>query len=384
MATTKKIRVLFVAGMYPTPKFPQKGIFCHEQVKALIKSGVQVDVAVPYTFYDREVEQKEWNHEGVPIKYVCYFKIPGTIGFQKIGYALSKLLDKSFDIKSYDLIHADAALPTGQAAMILSKKYGVPYVVHGHGLDVFLDVSYKEKSNCNKIVEAGIEVYKNSNAVIGVSQKVIDNILLRLDIKGKAYVAYNGVDIDTFFPSQHNNDKLVISVIGNLIPLKGHQYLIDAVSRFNQEYPGEVSVKIIGRGPLEEEIKNQVKELELSDIIEFMGYIPYEQVANELQKSDVFILPSYYEALGCVYLESMACGLPAVGCIHNGIDEIIQDGVNGYLVEEKSAQSIYEKLILLRDKAVRKQIGRNARETVQHYTWNDSAAAVKKVYQEIV
>lgn len=384
MAANKRIKVLFVAGMYPTPKYPQKGIFCHEQVKALVKSGVDVEVVVPYTFYDREIRQKEWNYEGISIRFVCYFKIPGTLDFHRAGRALFFSLDKNLDIESYDIIHADAALPTGQAAMYLSKKYNIPYVIHGHGLDVFLDVSYKGKKNCKKIVQAGETVYRNAEAVIGVSRKVVDNVAVRVDLGGKAYVAYNGVDINTFFPVPHKNEKLVISVVGNLIPLKGHRYLFEAVSKFNHDYPGEISVRIIGRGYLEEELKDQVDSLGLSDAVVFIGYIPYDQVVTELQASDVFILPSYYEALGCVYLEAMACGLPAVGCYHNGIDEIIVDGENGFLVEEKDSQSIYEKLVLLRNPAIRNKIGIKARETVQHYTWDDSAAAVKKAYTDIL
>lgn len=384
VATSQKNKVLFVAGMYPTPKYPQKGIFCHEQVKALIQLGVDVTVAVPVTVYDREIKQDEWQFDGVRIKYIRYFKIPGTLDFHRAGHALYRSLNKTFDFSSYDIIHADAALPTGQAAMIASKKYGIPYVVHGHGLDVYLDVSYRNKTNCRLIVDASKEVYENSSAVIGVSRKVINNVINGVDVRDKAFVAYNGVDTDRFYPIPHENEKLVVSVIGNLIPLKGHRYLLDAVNKYQKAFPDEMIINIIGRGPLEEELMTKSEELGLSSIVRFMGYIAYHKVAAELQYSDIFVLPSYYEALGCVYLEAMACGIPAVGCWNNGIDEIIENGKDGFLVDEKNSDQIYEDLVLLRDRAKREQIGGNARKKAERYTWLDSAKAVEEVYNRVL
>lgn len=384
MATKNKIKVLFVAGMYPNPSFPQKGVFCHEQVKALKILGVDVDVVVPYTFYDKVIKTETWVFEGVKIRYISYFKVPGTFRFEKTGYALFRALDKKIDLKAYDVYHADAALPTGQAMMLASKKYNIPYVVHGHGLDVFLDVSYKEKKNCKKIADESVKIYKNSNAVIGVSQKVINNVLKKADINEKAYVAYNGVDVSLFRPYEHTNKKIIISSIGNLIPLKGHKYLLEAVAMFNEKFPDEVLLRVAGKGYLEEELKKLADQLNISEIVSFIGYIPYEKVIDEMRNSDIFILPSYYEALGCVYLEAMACGIPVVGCKNNGIDEIIENKHDGYLVDEKDAKQLLDILELLRDENIRKSIGENARRKAEQYTWIHSAESVKRVYENIV
>ena len=361
------MKVLFVAGMYPTPAFNQKGIFCHEQVKELLNLGISVTVAVPYTFYDREIKQKEWEFEGVKISYVSYFKIPGTMDFHRAGKSLFRSLKKRFNLKEFDVIHSDAALPTGQAAMYASKKYGIPYVVHGHGLDVFLDVSYKQKRNCKKIVNAGIKVYQNASAVVGVSQKVNDNVAKRVDVKGKSFVAYNGVDVNEFTPKEHKNEKIIITSIGNLIPLKGHNYTLDAIKKLNDKYPDKFRFKLIGRGYLEQELKEQAKRLGIQEIVEFIGYIPYGEVAKELQLSDIFVLPSFYEALGCVYLEAMACGIPAVGCYNNGIDEIIENGKDGYLITEKNSEEIVRVVEILIDEKKREEIGDNKASTKRSF-----------------
>ncbi len=379
------MKVLFLSGMYPTPAYPQKGIFCHEQVKALKQKGVDVTVVVPVTFYDREVKVKEWEFEGVKINYVKFFKLPGTMDFHKTGKSLYRALKRRLKISEYDVIHADAALPTGQAAMMLAKRYNKKYVIHGHGLDVFLDVSYKDRKTCRKIVKEGVTVYNNADAIIGVSKKVIDNIAERVNIRGKAFVAYNGVNVDRFVPKEHKNDRIILTSIGNLIPLKGHNYTIDALKVLNDKYPNVFKLKLIGRGYLEGDLKDQVKRLGLENVVEFQGYIPYEDVAKELQKTDIFVLPSFYEALGCVYLEAMACGVPSIGCVNNGIDEVIENGKDGYLVQCQNMPEIVKAIEELINEGKRLDMGLAARKKVEEkYTWESSAEAVLTVYKSVL
>ena len=378
------MKVLYISGMYPTPSYPQKGIFCHEQVKALKKIGVDVDVIVPMAVYDREYTKDIWEYEGVAIRYLRYFKLPGVRFFENIGKHLFKALKKSgIDFCSYDVIHADAPLPAGYAAMMLSEKYGLPFVVHAHGLDVYLDNSYKDEKNCDKISEACELVYKKANAVLGGSRKVLDNIQQRVDISGRDFVVYNGVDTDKFKPLENKpkSDVLRIVSVGNLIPLKGHDYTLRAIKQLVDEGYNRVSFKLAGRGPLEEELKALTNELGLEDKVEFLGYVPYDEVVKLLQNSDVFVMPSWYEALGCVYLEAMACGLPAVGCLGNGIDEIIKDGENGFLVPPKNTEQISEVLKTLFDNRLKEKIGECALESASnYYTWIDTARNLESIY----
>ncbi len=380
------MRVLYVTGMYPTPAYPQKGIFCHEQVKALKKAGVDVTVVVPVTFYDREVKVKEWEYEGVRIRYIRFFKLPGTVNFHKIGKSLFRRLDKKLNLKNFDVYHADAPLPAGTALMQASKKYGVPFVVHGHGLDVFFDKSYAGARNCDKIAQTCQLVYEQANAVIGVSGKVLKMVEKRVPLSGKGYVIYNGVDTDKFVPvEKENTGVFTISSVGNLIPLKGHKYLLQALQRVVEKGYDNVKCIIAGRGYLEEELKELSADLGLQDYVEFLGYVPYSEVTALLQKSDAFILPSYYEAIGCVYLEAMACGVPAVGCKDNGIDEIIVDGENGYLVDNHNIEQIVDCITALLNKEKCEEMGIAARKKVaEKYTWKHSAETLIKIYEKVV
>ena len=374
--------------MYPNPTYPQKGIFCHEQVKALKKIGVNVDVLVPMTIYDKEYTTKIWEYEGVTIRYIRYAKYPGVQFFEHTGMALYfSLLSSGINFKKYDVLHADAPLPAGDAVMRLSKRYNIPYVVHGHGLDVFLGESYAGTKNCNKIVRSCEQVYQEADAVIGVSNKVLEKVQKKVDITGRAFVAYNGVDIEKFVPSEKTKSDDVVKIvsIGNLIPLKGHEYTLRAVRQLVDDGYSNLEFSLIGRGRLEYQLKQLVTKLHLEKYVTFYGYIPYTDVVSTLQQSDIFVLPSYYEALGCVYLEAMACGLPIIGCGGNGIDEIIDNGCEGYLVESKNISQIADCLKQLFVPGCREKMGDMARKTVSmKYTWSDSSYAVLNVYKQLI
>ena len=379
------MKILYISGMYPIPKYPQQGIFCHEQVKALKEQGQDVTVIVPIPFYNRTVKVKTWEYEGIKICYVRFFKLPGARDFHRTGKAFYKRLKRAVNLQEFDVYHADVPLPAGYAVMLASEKYNKPFVVHAHGLDVFSDVDYKGAKNCKKIVDASKLVYEKANAITGVSRKTLDNIQERVDIKGKDFVVYNGVDVDAFVPTSQENQTLKIISIGNLIPLKGHDYTLRALRKFVDTGYTNVECTIIGRGYLMDDLKVLTKELDIEKYVRFLGYIPYEEVAKELAESDIFVLPSYYEALGCVYLEAMSCGLPTIGCCGGGIDEVIEDGKNGFLVEPKNVDEIVKCFILLTDDKLRMEVGNSARESVaEHYQWKHSAKSLIDVYARIL
>ena len=377
------MKVLYITTMYPIPAFPQQGIFCHEQVKALKELGVNVTVVVPIPFYDRQVKVSRWEYEGVQVQYIRFFKVPGPGDFHKTGKALYRQLNRKLDLSRFDVYHADAALPSGQAAMYAAQKYKKPFLVHGHGLDMFLDRSYKDAKNCPMVVDACKQVYEKADGIVGVSRKVLDKVQARVDIADKDFVAFNGVDAEKFCPVEKaSSEKVTFIAIGNLIPLKGHDYTLRAIKALVDKGHTNIRLQLLGRGYLEQELKDLAKELNIEQYVEFVGYVPYDDVRKKLQQSDVFVLPSWYEAFGCVYLEAMACGLPAIGCLGNGIDEVILHGQTGYLVENKSLEQLTDCMEKLLDKPTRQRIGKAAAEAVtDRYLWKHSAEALVQVYK---
>ena len=107
------------------------------------------------------------------------------------------------------------------------------------------------------------------------------------------------------------------------------------------------------------------------------------QVADAMRRATVFALPSRYEGLGCVYLEAMAACKPVIACTGQGIDEVIEQGVNGCLIGTDDLQGLTDTLIrLLQQAEVRRKMGDAARRTIlQGYTLAQQAARLFRLYQ---
>lgn len=135
--------------------------------------------------------------------------------------------------------------------------------------------------------------------------------------EGKVYLLNNAIDLDKFKYDEKirsnkrkelgiNEDTLVIGHIGRFVAQKNHTFLIDIFNQFHKKEKNSILL-LAGQGPLQEEIKNKVRELGLDDSVRFLGQ---RNDANELyQAFDVFLLPSLYEGLPVVGVEAQASGL---------------------------------------------------------------------------
>lgn len=135
--------------------------------------------------------------------------------------------------------------------------------------------------------------------------------------EGKVYLLNNAIDLDKFKYDKKIRDKkrkelgikedtIVIGHIGRFVAQKNHTFLIDIFNQFHKKEKNSILL-LAGQGPLQEEIKNKVRELGLDDSVRFLGQ---RNDANELyQAFDVFLLPSLYEGLPVVGVEAQASGL---------------------------------------------------------------------------
>lgn len=104
-----------------------------------------------------------------------------------------------------------------------------------------------------------------------------------------------------------------------------------------------------------------------------------------MNECDIFVLPSFDEGFGIVYLEAMSLKKPVIATVGEGISEIIQDGVNGFLVKPKNVESIIDKLkVLIQSKELRNEIGNRGYESIKNLTWQKNALETLDVYRTIL
>jgi glycosyltransferase involved in cell wall biosynthesis len=140
-----------------------------------------------------------------------------------------------------------------------------------------------------------------------------------------------------------DKDVVLISV-GRLVYQKAHEYLVSALPAVLKEMPN-IKVAVCGDGVLRAELEKQISSLGLENVINLLGVQP--KVTKYLAAADIFVLPSRWEGLPIALLEAMSARLPVIATRVEGVDEVVQEGVHGILVEPESAEELAKAILQL-------------------------------------
>lgn len=235
----------------------------------------------------------------------------------------------------------------------------------------------------------GINIMKQATKVIAVSEGGKRDVMKYGIPESHFEVIHNGVDTNkvkqaepTYREKYADGFDHVIGFQGRVIKQKGIDYLIDAMPSILDEFP-KTKLLIVGKGKMLPELEKQVSKNGLRDNITFTGFIPEEEINNMFSSLDVFVMPSLWEVLCVALLEAMSCGVPLVATNATGNDEIVKDGVNGYVVPMRQPDALAEKIkTLLRDDALRKKMAKNSRDiAVKNFEWDIIAKQTLDFYE---
>ena len=161
-----------------------------------------------------------------------------------------------------------------------------------------------------------------------------------------------------------------VLTVARFVEKKGLAYAVDAFARVAARFP-DADYAIIGDGPLFAEIRDRIERAGLSARVRLLGALDGTAVARELERADVFLLPSVtaadgdQEGIPVVLMEAMALALPVLSTHHSGIPELVDDGETGRLVPERDVEALAEALAtLLSDRALRGTMGAAGRRKV--------------------
>lgn len=181
---------------------------------------------------------------------------------------------------------------------------------------------------------------------------------------------HNGVELaDNRLQEQHEKNSLVIGIVGQLIPRKGHIDAIEALKILSGQGIDSVVLKIIGDG--DKEYKKQLETLAerygLDKQIQFLGF---QKTSNEIYGGlDLVITPTRNdEPFALVPLEANAMGRPVIVTDKGGFPEMIKDGYNGFIVENSNPQQLAEKMALfVHDRSLQAEMGANGRSHIENF-----------------
>lgn len=230
------------------------------------------------------------------------------------------------------------------------------------------------------------------DAEVGVSQAIVDILAhypgTRLAGK-RPRLIHNAICLDNYRSNTTHpallpldNQHLIVGSIGRFTRQKGYVYLLHAIPRVLARIP-DLHFILVGDGELRSKLEESARELGIQDRVSFIGQ--REDIVPLLKSMHLFVLPSLWEGLPTVVLESMACGVPIVATDVPGTDELIQDQVNGVLVPPGDPQALADAIIaVFQQEGLRHRLVEYGRRSVQTFSIAEVASRYESLYCKIL
>jgi L-malate glycosyltransferase len=305
----------------------------------------------------------------------------GFIGaFVYVFFAYFKLLEL-VRRHEFDILHYFFSLPTGLLSILPGKHRDIPYIVSLRGSDVpHYDPYNQQLETAHRFMKPlTVRIWEQAKEVVALSDS-LGRTALRTNQHQCMKIIRNGIDTDVFRPpiTRGNRKTLKLVVVSRLIERKGIQYILAAIAKLKDK---DIELTIVGRGNYESNLKRICRVHELERKITFHGYCTNEMLPRIYQEHDVFILTSLAESFGIVFLEAMACGLPAIAGRTGGIPDIISEE-NGILVEPTDIDEIRDAILKMQENPeLRRQMGyKNRHKVLDSYSWRNVAMMYQDIY----
>jgi L-malate glycosyltransferase len=271
---------------------------------------------------------------------------------------------------NYDFINTQFAIPTGPVGLFLSKIFKIKNILSLHGGDIY-DPSKKSSPHRHCYWRAIVRfILNNSDILVCQSSNTKKNTLKYFKPKKEIHIISLPYEKFRFKKTSReklemSKDKFYLVSVGRLVERKGYKYLIKSLSLL----PKKIHLNLIGDGPLENQLKNLAKKLKIENRINFLGFIPEEKKFQYLSNSDLYVLSSLHEGFGIVLQEAMQANLPIVATNNGGQIDLIEENINGLLLEPKKPVEMAKKILLFyKNDKIRKIISKNSFELINKFS----------------
>jgi glycosyltransferase involved in cell wall biosynthesis len=180
--------------------------------------------------------------------------------------------------------------------------------------------------------------------------------------KGNISVIHNGIEVQKMQRMKNNGGTFVIGSAGRLSPVKDYPFMIE-ISKEVRKITNQIRFQLAGSGPEWPKLHGMIDRYSLSDVFELKGHV--DNIADFYRELELYINTSVHEGIPMSILEAMVQGIPIVAPRVGGLAEIIDDGVQGYLLDSRDPKIFAERCFeLYENKSLRKNMGRAAREKI--------------------
>ena len=289
------------------------------------------------------------------------------------------------------LLHAHFG-PDAALALPISKQMNLPLIVSLLGTDITINDDYSKRSFYSQrlFLKRRKELASYASAII-VPSEFLWNRARELGFKEKSlHLIKHGVDLEKYKVKRRSPKYGHIVYVGRLIPLKGLNLLISALSQIREEFP-EIKLTVVGDGPMRSEYEKMAQEL-LGNSCEFVGWQSNEIVLDYISEAYIFSMPSITmpsgaaESFGLVFVEAQALGVPVVSFLSGGIPEVVAHEQTGLLAKEGDVIGLARNIkILLSNPALRDDMSHKAEMRVEAlFDLDKQNALLENVYKTVI
>lgn len=393
MSTTAQIPyVLWLTSWYPCRLTPYDGDFIQRHARAVAPF---FPVQVLHFIRDKtgEISKNvviETKSEGNLKETIVYYYSPvfpfpladRIVSFLKFRSLYKKIVSEYFQHQGLPvLVHVHITFKAGLIARWIKKHTGINYLLTEQwtiflekAKPCFKDLPFYIQYLIGKIISGASLVLPVSNYLANTLQRRWPSLQYE--------VVPNVVDTTIFFPEGKPDSKSLRFIhISTLSYQKDPETLFSAFGIVNRRGIDFVLDLV---GPVKDELYQFIQTEGIGEKINFLGEMPQAMLAQVLKKADALILYSRYETFGCVLIEANACGIPVLVPNIRPMNELIQDGVNGILVNPGSASALAEAIIQFsqsKDRFIKMKI---AESTAEKYNYNRIGKKIAGIYSRYI
>lgn len=385
------LRVLVLSTLFPDASRPNFGIFVERQTLALAtRPDVAVRVVAPlglppwplsrlprYRPLAALPHAEKW--KGLSVDRPRFRNLPGTGGRfhgAALARAVTPLLHRIRADFPFDVIDAQFFFPDGPAAVALGRIFGVPVSIKARGSDIH--GWGKDPRIGRQIRDAGCA----ADGLLAVSDAMRDDMIAMGMPADRIQCIVTGVDLDRFALRDRAEAKAALGVtgplvvsVGALIPLKGHDIVIDAVASMP-----DVALWIAGEGPHRPALERRIADAGLGDRVRLLGSVPHAELPTILAAADAMALASEREGLANAWLEALASGTPVVIPDVGGARQVVRGPAAGTLAARTPPAFASALAALLADPPPAEAV----RAMAEPFTWAANSARLHASLQRLV
>ena len=352
-----------------------------------LRSGHSVTVGCWTNSSNHPETEQELEQAGARIVYLR--RAPdGTLWFDRLS--LLRMLKSYLGRQNADILHVHNPFDYYLYGAIAARMAGGTLIVQTLHATVMFDLAARRSAGAGRLKVERTKAKFWAAAML--TDKIVSvcsesEVILRsiFTLPGKKLCAIdNGIELAPFLavPARPLRDEIVFGAVGRMSIEKNHSGLIDAFALARRNH-GNIRLRLLGSGPLEQKLREQALHLGLGDLVEFCGFS--HDVAGFLAGLDVFVLPSIGEGLPLSLLEAIASGLPVVATKVGGVPRIVHNTDSGWLCEPQDTASLGAALESAIACADRRNKGERARHLVaEHYAAERMSRDYDLLYRQLL